>query len=89
MNLERDEVTSNQVYTKVLSTDNTCYLIYMYMKTQVTTLGLDNKYEREVNIELWYLPGDAHGCSTGERLLTTSNHSYTILGESEMENVSI
>ena len=87
MNLERDEVTSNQVYTKVLSTDDTCYLIYM--KTRVTTLGLDNKYKRKVNIELWYLPGDAHGCSTGECLLTTSNHLYTILGESKMENVSI
>ena len=45
MNLERDEVASNQVYTEVLSTDNTCYLIYM--KTQVTILGLDNKYVRE------------------------------------------
>ena len=45
MNLEKDEVTSNQVYTKVSSTDDTCYLIYM--KTQVTTLGLDNKYVRE------------------------------------------
>ena len=87
MNLERDKVASNQVYTKVSSTDNTCYLIYM--KTRVTTLGLDNKYEKKVNIELWYLPGDAHGCSTGEHLLTNSNCSYTILGESEMENVSI
>ena len=45
MNLERDKVTSYQVYTKVSSTDDTCYLIYM--KTQVTTLGLDNKYARE------------------------------------------
>ena len=87
MNLERDEVASNQVYSKVLSTDDTCYLIYM--KTQVTTLGLDNKYERKVNIELWYLLRDAHGCSTGERSLTTSNCLYTILGERKMENVSI
>ena len=87
MNLEIDKVASNQVYTKVSSTDDTCYLIYM--KTRVTTLGLGNKYERKVNIELWYLPGDAHGCSTGERSLTTSKRSYTILGESKMENVSI
>ena len=87
MNLERDEVASNQVYTKVSSKDDTCYLIYM--KTRVTTLGLDNKYERESKYRMWYLPGDTHGCSTRERSLTTSNRSYTILGGSEMENVSI
>ena len=44
MNLEKDEVASKQVYTKVSSKDDTCYLIYR--KTQVTTLGLDNKYVR-------------------------------------------
>ena len=42
MNLEKDKVASNQVYTKVSSTDDTCYPIYM--KTRVTTLGPDNKY---------------------------------------------
>ena len=87
MDLERDKVASNQVYTKVSSTDDTCYLIYM--KTRVTTLGLDNKHERESKYRMWYQPRDAHGCSTRERSLTTSNRSYTILGGSEMEKVSI
>ena len=63
MNLERDEVASNQVYTKVSSTDDTCYLIYM--KTRVTTLGLDNKYERKVNIECGIYPGTHMGAVLG------------------------
>ena len=37
VNLEKDEVACNQVYTKVSSTDDTCYPIYM--RPQVTTLG--------------------------------------------------
>ena len=68
--------------------DDTCYPIYM--KTQVTTLGLDNKYVRESKyravVSTW-------GCTWvqyyGNIRLTTNNRLYTILGESEMENVSI
>ena len=63
MNLERDEVASNQVYTKVLSTDDTCYLIYM--KTRVTTLGLDNKYERESKYRMGIYPGTHMGAVLG------------------------
>ena len=66
MNLEKDKVASNQVYTKVLSTDDTCYLIYR--KTRVTTLGLDNKYVGISKYRVEYLPS---GCSTEGRL-----HSY-------------
>ena len=69
MNLEKDKVASNQVYTKVSSADDTCYLIYM--KTQATTLGLDNKYAGISKYRVEYLPGDAHGCSTEGH-----SHSY-------------
>ena len=87
MNLEKDKVTSNQVHTKVSSTDNTCYLIYR--KTQVTTLGLDNKYAGISKYRGSIYPGTHMGAVLRDICIATSAHSYTILGRSEKECVSI
>ena len=87
MNLEKDEVTSNQVYTKVLSTDDTCYLIYR--KTRVTTLGLDNKYVGISKYRESIYPGMHMGAVLRDICIATSAHSYTILEGSEKEFVSV
>ena len=87
MNLEKDKVASNQVYTKVSSTDDTCYLIYR--KTQVTTLGLDNKYARISKYRESIYPGTHMGAVLREVHIATSARSYTILGRSEKECVSV
>ena len=87
MNLEKDKVTSNQVYTKVSSTDDTCYLIYR--KTQVTTLGLDKKYAGISKYgESIYL-GTHMGAVLRDIHIATSACLYTILEGSEKEFVSI
>ena len=87
MNLEKDEVASNQVYTKVSSTDDTCYLLYR--KTWVTTLGLDNKYAGISKYRESIYLGMHMGAVLRDVRIATSAYSYTILEGSEKEFVSI
>ena len=80
MTMRRIESLGTKCISKVLSTDDTCYLIYR--RTQVTTLGTSSNRMREYSkYRKDYLPGNAHGQLLGNVRETTNNRSCTILAE--------